>query len=229
MILAQRPFAGVTEGASLYIGTPGAADIRYRRTKVMSPSSPFWPLTTTDTIDPGAASVPKCQAVAQVTDPTEQLTYSIPPAQFGQPIAFQVRTFWNDYENETIYRPVLTKTDGSGNQDDKILGAAVISPPIKMDAGGMSLTFRYIPSRSGIQPTQFALVQTSGPGSLADTVIGAAEGLNTAEIDGLANGQTYGWRLEARNGSVLANLGAVVFTADADGPDGITSFAILPD
>jgi hypothetical protein len=230
IILADRPFQGDL-GASLYVGTPEAIDIRYRRLKVMSPRSRFWPITTTETIDPGAASVPKSQRVAFVTDPTAELTYELPDTLIGVPVACQVRTFWNDYENESIYRPVITGSDDDGDQTGEIYGTANILDPIKLDGGGISVSFQYYPSVLGIQPTGFALVQTSGPGSLPDALTGTdtSSGFSTISIPGLTNATAYGWRLEARNGAAVTDLGNVAFTADAVGPAGTTTLTVIPE
>lgn len=228
IILADRPFQGSTIGASLYVGSPDATDIRYRRNKIMSPNSAFWPISTTETIDPGADSVPKSQRVAFVTSPTDELSYTLPDTLIGVPLAVQVRTFWNDYENETIYRPALTSVDGGGDQESQILGTVSILPPVKLDGGGVAVSFQYYASLEGQQPLEFALVQTSGPGSLADAVISAND-INRIEIAGLTNGATYGWNLEGRNGATSVVLGTVTFTADSQGPTGVTSFEIIPD
>jgi len=226
VILADRPFQGGL-GASLYVGSPGASDIRYRRGRIMSPNSPFWPIST-NLIDPGAASVPKSQRVASTTSPTDELSYTLPIAMRDVTVAVQVRTYWNDYENETIYRPFLTGVDGGGDEDGQILGTVSILPPVKLDGGGMSVSFQYYASPLGEQPLQFALVQTSGPGSLPDAVIPAND-FNVVEIDGLTNAATYGWNLEGRNGTTAVVLGTVTFTADSQGPTGVTSFEVVPD
>lgn len=229
VVLTARPYQGSTIGASLYVGTPTEADIVYRRNKVVSPGVPFRTVGIV-TIAPGAAgSIPKSRRVAFVTDPTQTITYSLPAALQGVPVAFQIRTFRDDLENETIYRPVVTGTDGSGDQSDTILGTATVLDPIKLDGGGMRLKFVYIASAWGLQPTQFALVQTSGPGSLADVVVSAAGSVNSIDITGLTDATAYGWNLEARNGAVSVVLGAVTFTADSAGPSGVTAFAAVAD
>jgi hypothetical protein len=143
-------------------------------------------------------------------------------------LVVDVRTFVGDYENESLYRQVVTATDGSGNQTNKILGTANILSADKRDGGGVLVRFTYSASISGLQPTQFALVQTSGPGSLPDAVVDALDWSNSIEIDGLTNATAYGWRLEGRNGSVTANLGSVTFTADAAGPADPTGVVAVP-
>lgn len=229
IVLTARPYQGSTEGASLYVGTPDENSINYRRNKSVSPGQPFRTVGT-KTITPGAAgSIPKTRRVAFVTNPTQTINYTLPAALVGVPVAFQVRTFRDDLENEQIYRPVVTGTDGSGNQSDTIQGTATILDPIKLDGGGVRVKFVFTASAYGIQPTQFALVQTAGPGSLPDAVITAAGSLNSIDIAGLTNATAYGWNLQARNGAVSVVLGAVTFTADSAGPSGVSAFAAVVD
>ena len=216
-VLAERPYQD-GPGAKLYVAAGTPADIVYRPPRAFDPRHhSLRPITTRDL------------SVATVNSPDTELTYNLPAELIGVPIAVQVRTFADDYENETIYRPWATGSDGSGEQSDTIQGTATILSPVKQDAGGMSVAFWYYSSRFGIQPTQFALVQTSGPGSLADVVIDVAAGpANVITIDGLTDATAYGWNLEARSGAVSAVLGAITFTADAAGPSGITSFSVEP-
>lgn len=224
VLLGQRPFQGSTVGASLYLGV---TDPAYRRNRVMSPNANWFCVSTT-LIDPGAASVQKCLAVAQVTSPTTDLNYTLPADLQNGPLALDVRTFVGDYENESIYRQALTATDGGGDLTGEILGTANILGADKRDGGGVRVRFTYSASLSGLQPTQFALVQTSGPGSLADAVVDAVEWSNSIDVDGLTDATAYGWRLEGRNGSVTADLGSVTFTADAAGPADPTGVVAVP-
>ena len=226
VLLANRPFQD-GPGISLYVGTPDAAAIRYRRFKAVCPGVPWRPVST-ETIDPGAATVPKCRRVGSVTSPTTSIDYTLPAELVDVALAVNVRTYQNDYENESIYRQVITATDSGGDSTDEILGTAVILAAEKRDAGGVRVRFVYTASRNGIQPTQFALVQTSGPGSLPDAVIDSTSRENSIDISSLTDGATYGWRLEARNGSVTANLGSVTFTADAAGPADPTGLVAVP-
>lgn len=227
VVLVNRPFQS-GPGVSLYVGTPDAAAIRYRRNKVVCPGVPWRPVSITNTINPGAATVPKCQRVASVTSPIATVNYTLPAALQNVPLAVQIRTYQGDYENESIYRPIVTSTDSGGTTVNKILGTATILGADKRDAGGVRVRFTYTASLNGIQPTQFALVQTSGPGSLADAVIDSTSRLNSIDIAGLTDATAYGWRLEARNGSVTANLGSVSFTADAAGPADPTGLTAVP-
>lgn len=225
MLLGNRPFQN-GPGASLYVGTPTAADIRYRRNRCVQDSSLWYPVST-DTIEPGAATVPKCLRVGSAASPTDEIAYTLPAELEDATIAVQARTYANDYENETIYRPQVIVA-ASGEQDDAILGTATILGTEKLDGGGMRLRFAYAASRSGVQPLEFALVQTSGPGSLSDVVIIAVDRLHEIEVTGLADATAYGWRLEARSGAVSAVLGTVSFTADAAGPPGVTGAVAVP-
>lgn len=226
VLLANRPFQG-GPGISLYVGTPAATAIRYRRFKAVCPGVPWRPVST-ETIDPGAATVPKCRRVGSVTSPTTSIDYTLPAELVNVPLAVNVRTYQNDYENESIYRQVITSTDSGGDGVDSILGSALILSVNKRDAGGVLVRFVYTAARDGLQPDQFALVQTSGPGSLDDAVIDSTSRENSIEITGLTDGATYGWRLEARNGAVTANLGTVSFTADATGPADPTGVIAVP-
>lgn len=225
--LGDRPFHGSTIGASLYVGTPDAVDIRYRRLKPVG-SVPWFPVSA-KLIDIGADSIPRTLRVAHTLSPTGELTYTLPPELIGVPIACQVRTFANDLENETIFLPVLIGSDGGGEQSDLILGTAEILPAEKLDAGGVLIRWNYYPDANGVQPTDFALVQTSGPGLLPDTLVTALVGYNAARIDGLTDAAAYAWRLEARNGATVADLGSVTFTADGTGPAGTITLTVVPD
>jgi hypothetical protein len=227
ILLGQRPFAGDL-GASLYAGTPAGVDIRYRRNKPVCPGALWWPVSTTETIDPGAASVDKTQRVASVTSPTDSIAYTLPAELLGVNVACQVRTYQDDYENETIYRPVIVGVDGGGDPADAILGTAVVITQEKRDSGGLRVQFAYTASRDGLQPTEFALVKTSGSGTVADVVITASGRSNTIIVTGLTDGVTYGFRLEARNGSVTASLATLTFTADATGPGDPISVVATP-
>jgi hypothetical protein len=214
-IITERPFQG-GPGARLYVAAGDASDILYRPPRAFdSRHLPLSPILTRDL------------AVATCESPDAELVYELPAELLDTQIACQVRTYADDYENETIYRPWQTETDGDGNETGTIDGTVVIQSIQKRDDGGLLVEFIYTASRYGLQPDQFALVQTSGPGSLADAVVSASvEQVQSIEISGLTDGEDYGWRLEARNGAVTANLGTVEFTADAEGPDGSVNLTI---
>lgn len=226
ILLGQKPFAG-GPGASLYVGTPDGPAIRYRRLKPVGPGSIWHPKTTTATIDPGADSVDKTQRVATVDSPDDQMTYTLPAALLGVPVACQVRTFQDHYENETIYRPVIVGVDGDGDQADTILGTVAVLRVAKLDDGGMLVAFAYTPSPSGLQPAEFAVVKTAGSGTVAD-VVADANGLRVQEIqvDGLTNGVDYVFDLEGRVDAVEQVLASFTFTADAAGPASPTVTAV---
>lgn len=228
LLLNDHPFAdGV--GASLYLGDgdpqadPGQSCIVYRKNRLFGGVDFLLP-----TFGIGAASVPKTQAVAQVDSPDAELSYAIPSALFGRVVWAQVRTFQDDVENETIYRPRRIVLDGAGALDAQILGAARITELVKRDAGGLLVRFVYESVRDGVQPAQFVLARTAGPTSPNPVVVTAVTGQRNYELEmtGLQNAGAYTFTLRGENSPASADLvTGITFTADAAGPSGASGLA----
>lgn len=216
-ILTERPFQD-GPGARLYVAAGDPTDIIYRPNRAFNPKHlPLQPVLTRDL------------AVASVDSPTAELVYSLPPELIGVQLSCQVRTFADDYENETIYRPVVTGSDGGGDQSDTIQGTGLVLTVEKLDGGGMLVTFAYTASASGLQPTSFALVKTSGAGTVADVVIDATgDRVDQIQVDALTDGVTYEFDIEARNGAIAVVLDSLTFTADAAGPADPSSVVATP-
>lgn len=208
-VIVERPYAG-SLGAKLYVAAGEPTDIIYRPNRVFDPQHlKLQPVTERDL------------SVATVTDPTEVFHYTLPAALVGVQISCQVRTFANDYENETIYRPRTLTSDGGGDEVSKIMGTGQIVSTVKLDGGGRRIRFIYKASLQGVQPEEFALVKTAGTGTIADVVQAAFGRADAIDVTGLTDGQEYTFRLEARATGVTAlNLDTVTFTADGSGPTG---------
>lgn len=223
IVLGNRPFAdGI--GASLYIGTAGEESINYRRNRISQHNSPFWPLSTS-IIDPGAETVPKCQAVAQVTSPTAQLTFDLPPEMFDSTVWYQVRTFKDDRENDSIYRPRSLTTDENGDTVNVIVGTATLVSIQPRDNGGVRVRFNWTASRNGVQPKSFSLVKTAGGGTVPTVTATAYVGKReyTIDVDGLADGVTYTFSLTATRGATtITLLTGLTCLVDASGPGEVT-------
>lgn len=227
VLLGQRPFAD-GPGASLYVGTPNGRSIRYRRLKPVGPASRWYAQSTTATIDPGADSVDKTQRVATADSPATQMTYTLPASLLNVDVAVQVRTFQNDRENQTIYRPVIVGVDGSGEQNDEVRGSVTVLAIEKRDAGGLLVRIAWTPSRDGVQPETLRLRKSSGAGTVADVdvVPNDAIRLYEFEVEGLSNGVTYGFVVQGIAGAVTTALASLEFTADSAGPTSVTVTAV---
>lgn len=215
----HRPFAGGL-GAALYVGIGSATAIRYRRGMIPNgcdfaiwgPQSDF-----------GAANVKKTLYVETIKSPTAQFSYTIPAAYFSQDLFFQVRTHQADIENESIYRPESLEIDGSGNAVNEISGTGRILRIEIRDGGTLRIRFVYDSVRDGLQPTQFVITKTSGPGSV-DPVAVTHTGKRYYELDipSLVDATEYTFELTAENGATTAVLDSVTATADASGPAAVS-------
>lgn len=231
LLFGQRPFAG-GKGASLYLGDgdpladPGPSCIRYRRDLVLDANNFVVALCATH--DFGAASFPKSLAVDQVDQPDAELAYTIPATLYGRVVWAQVRTFKDDVENETLYRPRRIVLDGSGGDASEILGTARVIEILALDAGGVRVRFVYEPSRDGAQPVQFSLNRTAGPTSPSPgvTPFVANQRQYDLTIAGLQHAGAYTFKLTAEGATTSADLvTGITFTADAAGPPAVSGLS----
>lgn len=226
LVFIHRPFAG-SLGASLYVGA-GEVSINYRRNRILDGADSL--LVITGVTNLGAASFPKSQAVGKVTSPTAAINYTLPAGLLNTEVWGQVRTFANDYENETVFRPRRLTTDGSGNPVGQILGRAKLIEAHVRDSGGMRLRFNWIPNRDGVQPATFSVVKTAGGGTVPTVTVSAVTGQReySISVPSLSDGVTYTFALHAANGLVSATLlSGISFTAVASGPGAVTGLVIV--
>jgi len=215
----HRPFAGGL-GAALYVGIGSPTAIRYRRGLVPNGCDfAIWGPVS----DFGGEIVKKTLYVDTIKSPTAQFSYTIPAAYFGEELYFQIRSHEADIENESIYRPQALQTDESGNGVNEIRGSGRILRVEKRDGGTLRIRFIYDSVRDGLQPTQFVITKTAGPGSV-DPVAVTHTGKRYYELDvpSLTDATEYTFQLTAENGSTTAVLDSVTATADAAGPPEIT-------
>lgn len=215
----HRPFAGGL-GAALYVGIGSPENIRYRRGLV--PNGCDFALWGPES-DFGGEIVKKTRYVETIKSPTAQFSYTIPAAYYGEEIYFQVRTHQADIENESIYRPQALQTDESGNGVNEIRGSGRFLRVEKRDGGTLRFRFVYDSVRDGLQPSQFVITKTAGPGSV-DPVAVTHTGKRTYTLDvpSLADATEYTFQLTAENGSTTAVLDTTTATADSAGPPAVS-------
>lgn len=210
-IRGHRPFAG--EGASLY------AHPEYRNLRI----DPGLCLVGAETTI-GGDNINKTARLDSVAHPVDE--FAIDSTLYASSeVTWQVRTFKDDVENETEYRPTTVEYDGSGADVTPILGTAVFVASEIRAAGIVRIRFRWTASRSGTQPTQFLAIRTAGPTSPANAAVTAAgTGLYYIDTPTLSDASAYTYKIQAKNGSVTADvLTGISFTADATGPTAPTS------
>ena len=213
----NRPFDG--DGVKMYVGT-SPESIRYRPNQIVSQN--YAPLIYPTTNDVSVATKSSPNA-------TDEISYTLPAALIDTEVWYQLRTYKDDYENQSIYRPRRLVTDGDGEEDNQIHGTALVTQLQKRDGGGLRIKFLYTAARDGLQPTQFVIVKTSGSGTIASVVVTATNAREyTADVAGLTNGVAYQFRLDAENGDVTATLlTGIAFTGDAAGPAAVTSLVAV--
>lgn len=214
----HRPFNG--SGASLYIGSgtpdPGPESILYRRQRLGAGKFLQGPESTI-----GDTNVNKTARVASVANPTAAIPYTLPGSLASKTVYAQVRTYKDDCENETIFRPVRIELDGSLADITGIHGTAVLLDYEKRSGGIVRLRFLWIPARTGIQPTLFRALRTAGPTSPADATVPAVTRGRLYEIDtpALSDSAPYTYKIRAENGATTKDLlTGISITADATGP-----------
>ncbi|OGT59909.1 MAG: hypothetical protein A3E01_10725 [Gammaproteobacteria bacterium RIFCSPHIGHO2_12_FULL_63_22] len=233
LLPSQRPFAGGI-GASLYLGDgdpltdPGPVSILYRRNTILDGSDQ--PVLCGEIHDFGAASYHKSPAVDQVTSPTEEMAYAIPAALYGRVVWAQVRTFKDDVENESLYRPRRIVLDGSGGDAAEILGTARVTELLALDGGGVLVRFIYDAVRDGAQPEQFALSRTAGPTSPLPGVTLFVAGQRRYEltIASLQDAGAYTFTIRGEAAATSKDLViGITFTADGDGPPAVSGLSAV--
>lgn len=215
----HRPFADGL-GAALYVGIGSPLNIKYRRGLI--PNGCDIALWGSES-DFGGEIVKKTLYVETIKSPTAEFTYTIPAAYYGEEIYFQVRSHQADIENESIYRPQALQTDSSGNGVNEIRGSGRFLSVEKRDGGTLRFRFVYDSVRDGLQPSQFVITKTAGPGSV-DPVAVTHSGLRNYELDvpSLADATEYTFQLSAENGSTTVVLDTITATADAAGPPAVS-------
>lgn len=216
-------------GVSLYIGPPGVDDpeqIVFRKRRLLNGLSWFPLLSWTG----GGEFFLHDSIVAQVTCPTEEITYSLPATYDDVTFWVQVRTFEGGLENQSIYRSQRVTVDADQNGSSTIDGTAIITGVIKLDDGGLRVQWLWLPAVTGIQPTTFVIRQTSGPTVLSDveTSVDTDIVINEADVVGLQDAGLYGFNLLAVTGASSRTLASVSFTADATGPTAAASILAQP-
>lgn len=212
-------------GVALYLGPPGVDDparINYRETRLLN-ASPF--VVINDDWSPGGDYFIRETAVAIVKSPTTAISVVLDAAYTSVTFWCQIRTHQDSIENETIWRPFRVTVDGSQTGSNTIDGTGLITGTVKLDGGGLRVQFLYLPATTGVQPTSFVLTRTSGPTSPADgTATYTPFKLDyTIDIPSLQDAGAYTFDLQATDGSAVATLGTVAFTADATGPAAVQS------
>lgn len=228
LLFVARPFAGGV-GASLYAAVvdpdddPGPTSIEYRRGRTLDGCDSLL-AHTRGQFDLGAASVPKTTRIAAVESPTTAFALPIPEAWHDRAVWLQVRTFADDRENETIYRPQRLRIDDSGEIVEEVRGLAVLLATEKRDAGGLLVRFQFTAAASAVEPEQFLLRQTGGPGSVDDGTVPYLTGqrLYEIEVHDLQDGTAYTFALLGLIGTTETPLlDGIAFTADAAGPPAV--------
>jgi len=168
----------------------------------------------------GGTNINKTARIDSVASPTKQFSVDT-TALANTTVEFQVRTFKDDVENESNFRPLTLSFDGSGADVTSIRGSAVFLAAEIRAGGVVRLRFRYTPARSGLQPTSFTAIRTAGPSSPANATTDASTRPATYEIDtpALLDSAPYTYKIQAVSGSTTTDvLTGIVFTADATGP-----------
>lgn len=224
----HRPFNGT--GASLYIGSgspdPGPESVLFRRHRLARGRFLQGPESTI-----GDTGVNKTARVASVNDPTDEIPYTLPAGLASQTVYVQVRTFKDDVENETNFRPLRMELDGSLEDATAIHGTALLLDYEPLAGGIVRIRFVWIPARTGVQPTQFVAVRTAGPTSPANATVAATLRGHTYEIDtpALSDSAPYTYKIRAENGATTLDvLTGIAIQADATGPTAPTSGTASP-
>lgn len=213
-LFAARPFEG--SGTSLYV-TVGDA-VQYRRLHLGSQQALN-----------GVPAITKTARVANVSDPDDEIAYSLPAALHGEQITIDIRRHADGWENLTSNAYTQTRVlDGSGDDDTGIIGTAILLETEILAGGIVRLRFRYLASPDGLQPVTFTAVRTAGPTSPADASIDYDESRQVFEIDTppLSDASAYTYKITATNGATTIDLlTGITFTADATGPTAPTGTA----
>lgn len=230
MLLYDRPYAG-SLGVSLYAAAvdpltdPGPRSIEFRRNRILN-STDNLVAGVAGVFGLGADSVPKSPRLESVTSPTGEISYQIPVEWQEKTVWVQLRTFAEDFENETIYRPRRIVLDGDGDDATPVLSTATVLALEKRDGGGLLVRFAYNQTRDSATPNQFVLTKATGAGSISPGVVAFADEQRIYEIEvtGLANAVAYTFTLHAETDAVSTDLvTGIAFTGDSAGPPAVTA------
>lgn len=227
----DEPFAG--EGVSLYAVV--GRTVQYRNLRVLPGGTrrrrrTGWIKGSGGNHDI-ANSVTKTARVDSVADPGTSINWALPaafiPGAGTQEITFDVRRYNSHVENESYNFGTVTVTvDSSGDGGNSILGTAELIGVSIRDSGTVRIRFRYTPSASGVQPTEFIASRTAGPTTPDDVTEPVIEDQTDVEIEivGLSDASAYTYKITASDGSTTKDvLTGIQFTADATGPTAPTA------
>jgi len=230
LVFTDRPFAG--SGISIY-ATAGQR-VEYRNLRVLAPGRRQRPRTgwikagTNHNL--AADSVRKTARrhfleAAAGTTVTPTLDLSQFPELAGGTVAFDVRVFRDDVENETANYGVLRADLDSGFLEVlEIRGVAELLQVEIRAAGVVRFRWRWIPDADSTPPDQFRWLRTAGPTFPPDFVT-AANGAGLYETDSTAldDSAPYTFTLRAEAGSVTLDLlTGIVVQPDASGPPAVS-------
>lgn len=229
-VFIDRPYAG-SLGVSLYAAAvdpltdPGPRSIEYRRNRILN-SADNLIAGVSGVYALGATSVPKSPRLESVTSPTGEISHTIPAEWEDRTVWVQLRTFAEDYENETIYRPRRLVLDGDGTDATPVLATATVIALEKRDGGGLLVRFAYNQTRDSATPNQFVLTKATGTGSISPGVVAfaAEQRIYEIEVTGLTNAVAYTFTLHAETDAVSTDLVTeIAFTGDSAGPPAVTA------
>lgn len=211
----NRPFSG-NLGVRLYAGLGSPAAIRYRVNQIFARHLlNLSPLPSND--------------VALGTGPTSPLAVTFPSSWFGRnDIWLQLRTFANDFENDSIYRPVNISLDSNGNTSVILSGSVTVIDVTPKANGQADVQFVWTPAQGSVTPDGFQTVVVSGPNA-------PSQGLWTLQnqrvqkdtLTGLVVG-TYSFRMDAVSGSVAVTVATFAVTI-SQVPTSTVSLSIVGD
>ena len=229
LALYDRPYAGAL-GVSLYaapvdpVVDPGPRAIEYRRCRILDGADTV--LAGVDGVFAlGADSVPKSPRLTSVVQPTAEVIYPIPAEWADQAVWVQLRTYAQDYENETIYRPRKIVLDSGGEDVTPVLATATVISLSKRDGGGLLVQFAYNASRDSATPTEFVLTKITGAGAITPGTVAyvAEQRIYEVAVVGLTDAVAYTFTLSAETASGSTDLiTGIAFTGDAAGPPAVT-------
>lgn len=238
-----HPFDG--EGTSLYANVGTA--VEYRRLRIVRRPRRLarkrcrrsrWIKGTGGAHDI-AAGVTKTARIDSVAAPTEQLVTTLPadllPSSGTGEVVLDVRPYADDVEHlNTNSGTVQNTLDTSGDDQNAILGTALLVGTEVRAGGTVRFRFQWRPAADGVQPDQFVLERTAGPTSPSDVTQSfaglAGDPATIVEIDvaSLSDSAAYTFTVRADDsvtGATADILVGIVVTADASGPTAPTNGA----
>lgn len=229
IILAHKPFDR-SSGVAVYFASAatdqGPQSIRYRNNRIIDGGD--W--LTMGGWNLGGTNVTKTTAIAIVAAPTATYTFSGGAGYADHIGYFQVRPHADNVETPSLTGVRRVVFDGDGDPDDHIRGNGRLLGVDLCDAGGLRFRFVFDEHPDGVQPIEFRLTKTSGPGTVGDVTLDFVAGLRnySIELTGLQDAQAYVFELYAQNGTVSKLLAGnngtdIEATPDGSGPPVPTS------